>query len=92
MPNNKYETDDLGRLKQCAYCQEPNALEDDHEARHCIYCGYSLVNHCTNTNFCGKTVPPNAAYCPYCGTETHFLLSKLVEPKRKKNYIDEIPF
>ncbi|WP_128082643.1 zinc-ribbon domain-containing protein [Geobacillus thermoleovorans] len=90
---NHFETDDQGRLMRCLHCGEENAFKDDKDAVFCIYCGYSLSNQCTNYNQCGVSLPPNAAYCPYCGSESHFLRSGLVNSKRKNYILDEdLPF
>lgn len=80
-------------LETCAHCGEKNELNEDGKAIYCIHCGYSLLNHCTNYNDCGKTIPPSAAYCPYCGSESHFLKSKLLDSKRKIQIDDDdLPF
>lgn len=92
MSDFKFESDESGKLIHCAHCHEKN-LENSSDAKHCIHCGYSLLNECTNYNSCGKQIPVKAAYCPYCGSESHFLRSGLVESKRKI-YVsdDDLPF
>lgn len=92
--NDQIQTDDSGRLLQCLHCGEENILLSDNDATYCIYCGFSLKNQCTNYGECGTDLPPNAAYCPYCGTETHFLKSGLVESKREEMDVldDDLPF
>lgn len=93
---DNHEVDELGRLKYCMHCGRENPLKENDKASFCIYCGFSLVNICTNFGECGAQLPPYAAYCPYCGTESHFLESGLAESKRKfgvdDSSDDELPF
>lgn len=87
------QIDEYGRLIYCAHCGEKSRFTDNKEAEYCMHCGYSLINRCTNYNDCGKFLPPDAAFCPFCGSESHFLRSKLIESKRQ--YIvndDDLPF
>lgn len=87
------EVDKFGRLNHCAHCGEENVLNDDEDVRYCMYCGYSLINQCTNFSDCGRVLPPTAAYCPFCGSETHYLKSGLIESKRKIIINDDdLPF
>lgn len=86
------EVDSLGRLKACAHCGETNQFVDE-DAKYCIHCGFSLKNQCTNYNECGAQLPPHAAYCPYCGSESHFLRSKLIKSTRRIIIDDDdLPF
>lgn len=94
MDIDRFETDERGRLIRCGHCGEHNE-SDEKDANFCIYCGYSLLNQCTNYNGCGAFVPAKAAFCPYCGSETHFLRSGLVESKRRREIQisdDDLPF
>lgn len=86
------EVDEIGRLKVCAHCGETCYLPDE-DVRHCMYCGYSILNHCTSYGECGKYLPPQAAFCIYCGSESHFLRSGLVNSKRQTIINDDdLPF
>lgn len=86
------EIDEHGRLVYCAHCGEKNTFKQE-SATFCIYCGYSLLNICTNHGDCGQVLPPDAAYCPFCGSKSHFLQSNLIKSKRKIELTDDdLPF
>lgn len=90
--NDGYELDENGRALKCPVCGNTEIGQDENE-QYCIICGTYLVNKCTHdyneyNNFsgelikpvCGRIVPGNARYCPYCGSETTFYKNKLLMP------------
>ncbi len=83
----KYDThEDINKVKICLNCdnEETNIAGD-----FCQICGKPLVNKCDDRGWdnypsddgrpCGKPVPSNARYCPYCGGKTTFLNDGVLE-------------
>lgn len=66
------ELDGEKRILECPICGNTEFIGD---GTFCIICGSSLVNLCTKneTALCGKPLPGNVRYCPYCGNMTTFL-------------------
>lgn len=74
--------DSNGRLTQCPRCGNSDFSP---KAKYCKRCGLYLYNDCTNTEpglyeVCGKTNPPDAAFCEFCGGKTYFNELGIVEP------------
>lgn len=80
-------------LDKCLRCGKDINIPADF----CIYCGAPLRNYCTNYQ-CpeeGTLLPIDAAYCPYCGSETIFLVNQMVSSsfvEKKHLDDDKLPF
>lgn len=81
------------KLDKCLRCGKETHVAGDY----CIYCGAPLNNFCTNYR-CpkeGVLLPIDAAYCPYCGSETIFLVNQMVSSsfvEKKHLDDDKLPF
>lgn len=73
----------FGQLAQCLGCQTPlpgmsvsalclrcgAQLLEDSGVRFCHHCGAAIPAICGNLR-CGRTIPGDSRFCPYCGTKT----------------------
>lgn len=92
MKYKKFELNENNKLTECIRCGNEDNLED---ANYCKICGAPLINKCTNYEGisevngygnpyyekepCGKIAEGNARYCIYCGEETTFYKSQLLD-------------
>lgn len=81
------ELNENGRVKECPLCKNEEHLKG---ALFCMICSKPAVNQCTfaiEKDYEGyrpqcehtEPLPGNARYCPYCGNETTFLQSGLLQ-------------
>lgn len=84
MKYRTYDTDLDMKLLECIQCKNEEIPSD---GKFCHICGAPTVNKCTNTNdnysfdnasYCGETLPPNARYCPYCGSRSSFYVAGIL--------------
>lgn len=84
MKYKTYDTDLDMKLLECIQCKNEEIPSD---GEFCHICGAPTVNKCTNTNdnysfdnasYCGETLPPNARYCPYCGSRSSFYVAGIL--------------
>ena len=89
-PNIMYypgiKVDENSKAVKCPHCDNEEILE---KGEYCIICGTMLVNKCLRRaesengyieyyDGCGKLLPGNARYCPYCGGESSFFVNGLL--------------
>lgn len=100
--NMKYsflDLNDYGKTTVCPVCKNENT---NIEGNYCQICGTHIANICTN-HTCSNNInlPPDARYCPFCGSETSFLRDKLLLSWNNENKntiskdtedIDDFPF
>ena len=83
----KYNTyENSNKLRVCLICDNE---ETDMNGDYCHICGKPLANRCDDRNWeyndsygdkpCGKPVPSNARFCPYCGSTTTFFNENILE-------------
>lgn len=84
-------------------CPKCNNEEIIPEGKFCKICGENLINFCEGfidddgnhlEEGCGKLLPGNARYCPYCGAASHFYNRNFLEnwDVSNKNTSDEESF
>lgn len=84
-----------GKAIKCPVCDNEQIISD---AEFCHICGTYLINKCDNRhvtydqNFCGKILPPNARYCPYCGNESTFFNDKVLKSWKEEEEDESLPF
>ncbi len=74
--------DENSKALTCPKCENEEIFAD---GDHCMICGFNLINKCVGeaqydqfgglegfTGGCGKLLPGNARYCPYCGGQSSF--------------------
>lgn len=67
-------------MRTCPRCDNPCCNDSDY---YCFNCGMPLQNHCRDENCYYNSedeLPPEACYCPQCGSETTYLIEKFISP------------
>lgn len=86
----KYKDYDISKNKQvlrCLTCDNEDIDFNNDKYAFCHICGSPVINKCLNKNEktqCGKSLPANARFCPYCGSETLFYEKGLLKAWNKK--------
>lgn len=95
------EVDENNQAQICPKCQNEETFPD---GKFCMICGEDITNYCEGStdsygNYykkpCGKPLPGNARYCPYCGSESHFLNRNFLDrwdANKTVPFDEEIPF
>lgn len=99
------EVDENSKAQICPKCGNEEIFPD---GKFCMICGEDIINYCEGTtdsygNYyekpCGKLLPGNARYCPYCGAESHYFNQGFLEPWNNDTtndtsvqFDEEIPF
>lgn len=84
-----------GKAIRCPVCDNEQIISD---GEYCHICGTYLINKCDNRhrtynqNFCGKILPPNARYCPYCGNKSTFFNDKVLKSWEEEEEYGHLPF
>lgn len=85
----------------CPKCDNEEILPD---GNYCMICGEEIINYCEGfideyghpcEEACGKHLPGNARYCPYCGAASHFLNRNFLDrwdANKTVPFDEEIPF
>lgn len=77
----KYPSISVDENSKALICPKCNNEEIIPEGKFCKICGENLINFCEGfidddgnhlEEGCGKLLPGNARYCPYCGAVSHF--------------------
>lgn len=74
MHYHEYPIQTNGKTQKCMRCHNENINND-----FCHICGLPTQNFC-NKGFlgCGKAIPLNARYCPYCGTKSIYYCQQVL--------------
>ena len=89
----KYKDYDISKNKQvlrCLTCDNEDIDFNNDKYAFCHICGSPVINKCLNKNEktqCGKSLPANARFCPYCGSETLFYEKGLLKAWKKKHLL-----
>lgn len=95
-----------GILTKCLRCDNEDIKENHY---YCMICGSPLQNKCFGAicsnpdgetwfdtdKACGAELPPNARFCPYCGSASLFYSQNLLcdwQEEFNKKGIDDLPF
>lgn len=83
----KYKSVELNSLEKPHECPICHNEETEIEGDYCQICGTILINRCSN---CSGSVPlpPNARYCPYCGSPSTYLQTGILLPWDKSSNDD----
>ena len=77
----KYSGITVDKNSKAIICPKCSNEEIIPEGKFCMICGENIVNYCEGfineygaqtEESCGKLLPGNARYCPYCGAVSHF--------------------
>lgn len=95
MKYKSIELNPLGKPHECPICHNE---ETEIEGDYCQICGTNLINRCSNSlNYdeyneygCSNldSLPPNARYCPYCGSPSTYLQTGILLSWDKSNNDD----
>lgn len=82
----------------CPQCENEEIFAD---GDHCMICGFNLINKCVGepqydqfgnleefTDGCGKILPGNARYCPYCGGQSSFYADGVLTNWKKAQQLE----
>lgn len=82
-----YDTNENNQVSRCLTCDNEDIDFNNDKYAFCHICGSPVINKCLNKNEktqCGKSLPANARFCPYCGSETLFYEKGLLKAWNKK--------
>ncbi len=83
MHYHEYPTQPNGKTQKCIQCHNENIGDNDF----CHICGLPTQNFCKKGfGGCGNTIPLNARYCPYCGTESIYYFRKVLPSWTDEHY------
>lgn len=77
----KYSGIEVNENSKAIVCPKCNNEEIISDGNFCMICGENIINFCEGfideegnkiEEGCGKLLPGNARYCPYCGAVSHF--------------------